>query len=91
MMAYTMKENTGSLFPNDRKETDNHPDYKGQALIDGTEYWLSAWKKTAQNGNAYLSFSFKAKDARGDRDARLDNDVARAPLPAANLDDDVPF
>jgi len=84
-VAYEMKENTGSLFANDRKETDNHPDYKGQALIDGQEYWLSAWKKRANNGNAYLSFSFKPKEARQQTPAvgsyTADDD----------LDDSVPF
>jgi len=33
-MAYEQKPNTGSLFKNDRKEADTHPDYKGSALID---------------------------------------------------------
>jgi uncharacterized protein (DUF736 family) len=62
-MAYEIRDNSGTLFANDRKETENHPDYTGQAMIDGTDYWLSAWKKKSQGGKTYLSFSFKPKDA----------------------------
>lgn len=85
MMAYEVKNNTGSLFANDRKETENHPDYTGQALIAGTDYWLSAWKKKSQGGKTYLSFSFKAKQDGGD---------TRAAAPASAYDDDdesIPF
>jgi hypothetical protein len=31
-MAYTMKPGQGSLFKNDRKESNNHPDYKGSVV-----------------------------------------------------------
>ena len=41
-MAFEQKPNTGSLFKNDRKESDTHPDYKGSALIDGLgDCWLA--------------------------------------------------
>jgi uncharacterized protein (DUF736 family) len=65
-MAYEMKPNTGSLFKNDKKETDSHPDYKGSALIDGLgECWLDAWVNTANNGSKYMSVKIKPKDANG--------------------------
>ena len=51
----------GVLFKNDRKERDNHPDYKGSAEIDGEEYWLSAWIKEGQKGK-FMSLSFTLKD-----------------------------
>ena len=44
-MAYEVRDNTGTLFKNDRKELDTHPDYNGKALISGVEYWISAWIK----------------------------------------------
>jgi uncharacterized protein (DUF736 family) len=63
-LAYEQKPNTGSLFKNDRKETDSHPDYKGSALIDGLgECWLDAWINTAKDGSKYMSLKLKPKDA----------------------------
>lgn len=82
-MAYEPKDNSGSLFKNDRKETDNHPDYTGSALIDGTEYWQSAWLKKSKDGKTYMSFSYKPKN----EDASPSKPRKEAPPPA----DDLPF
>lgn len=49
--------NKGVLFKNNKKETDNHPDYNGSINIDGTDYWLSAWINKDKNGNSYMSLS----------------------------------
>lgn len=53
--------NRGALFKNDRKESDNHPDYKGSVNVGGVEYWLSAWIKDGRNGK-FMSLSVKPKD-----------------------------
>jgi len=44
------KDNSGVLFKNDKKETGNHPDYKGNITVDGKDYWLSAWVKEGKSG-----------------------------------------
>ena len=62
-MAYEQKPNTGSVFKNDRKESDKHPDIKGSALIDGTEYWVAGWRKESERGNWY-SLAFTPKDEK---------------------------
>lgn len=62
MSKYETKDNSGSLFKNEKKESDKHPDYNGSCLIDGTEYWMSAWLKTAESGRKWMSFSFKPKE-----------------------------
>jgi hypothetical protein len=64
--ATTMTEydntNRGALFKNDRKEKDDDRDYGGIINIDGREYWLSGWKKTAaKTGATFLSLSVKPK------------------------------
>ena len=55
-MAYENKPNTGVLFKNDRKTTENHPDLTGTFYDeDGNERWLSAWKNTSRGGKQYVS------------------------------------
>ena len=44
------KDNSGVLFKNDKKETGNHPDYKGNITVGGQDYWLSAWIKEGKSG-----------------------------------------
>ena len=87
-MAYEMRPNTGSLFKNDKKETDSHPDYKGSALIDGLgECWLDAWINTAKDGSKYMSLKMKPKDANGSA-----RQTPFAGKPIDDLDNDfVPF
>ena len=58
-----MKYNTLVLFKNDKKETDKHPDMKGQGDVNGKEYWLSAWKNISQEGTPYLKISLQLKDS----------------------------
>lgn len=100
-MAYTPKPGQFSLFKNDRKEKDTHPDYRGDGvLLDGTPAWISAWLKET-NGKKFFSISIQPKEARGQQDSfRSGGGVGRqgsggvagsrggAP---AELDDEIPF
>lgn len=96
-MAYEPRDNTGSLFANDKREKDTHPNAKGTALIDGTEYWVSAWTKTDRNGNKWQSLSFQPKEQRQERQQparqQSNRDDPRTSYGGgmADLDDDVPF
>lgn len=61
IMAYETKDFTGTLFKNDRRDTDSHPNAKGKALIAGRWYWMSAWTKEPRGGgDKYQSLSFEA-------------------------------
>lgn len=62
-MAYEKRDMSGTLFKNDRREKDSHPNATGTAIIDGVEYWVSAWTKDGQKGK-FQSLSFKRKDER---------------------------
>src|SRR5713101_2804232 len=74
------RENSGILFKNDRKASEQHPDYKGNATIGGEEFYLSAWLKQGRNGK-FLSLSFTAKSDQREG-ARADDDRLRPPQDA---------
>lgn len=81
--------NSGTLGRNKRKTQDNHPEYSGQAEIDGVDYWISAWIKEGQDGK-FFSLAFKPKDqqqgssgggkSQNSRQQPDDNDFDGAPF-----------
>lgn len=56
--------NRGSIWKNDRKEKDTHPDFTGTLNVEGREFWVSAWKRKPGAGekSPALSFSVKPKE-----------------------------
>jgi uncharacterized protein (DUF736 family) len=62
-MAEYDNTNRGALFKNDKKEEENHPDYRGSINVKGTEFWLDAWIKESKAGRKYMSLSVKPKEA----------------------------
>lgn len=75
------RDNSGVLFANDKKDNEKAPNYKGNMMVDGQEYWLSAWVKEGKNGK-FLGLAVSPRDAQP---------PASKPVPK-NLDDDlIPF
>lgn len=66
-MAYEQKDMSGSLFRNNRKEKDSHPDYSGTVRIDGHDLWISGWLREQKDGTKYFSLAFKHKDGTAAR------------------------
>ena len=58
--------NRGSIWRNEKKENDKHPDFTGSLNVDGKDYWVSAWKRKegASDRSPALSFSVKRKDGK---------------------------
>ena len=56
------RDNSGVLFKNDKKTEEKHPDMSGSINIDGTEYWISGWKKQSKAGTGFISLSVRTKE-----------------------------
>ena len=85
-MAYEKRDMTFSVFKNKRKETDNHPDLTGTALVNGIEYWVSAWKKKDKNGDTWLSGALKLMEPQ-----KENSDNWGATKAAGLGEDEIPF
>ena len=97
-MAFEKRDLSGALFKNHKRETDNHPNAKGDCLIDGVEYWVSAWTKKDKNGNPWQSLSFTRKEqqAAPQPAQRMDpanraSMAAQAPAGVDDFDSEIPF
>lgn len=100
-MAEYDNTNSGALFKNDKKTSDNHPDYKGSINVDGVEYWLSSWLKTSKAGSKFMSISVQPKEQQAPQrpapSRAPSHDAAKArqlPKQSSGFDDmtdDVPF
>lgn len=59
--------NQGVLFKNKKKESENHPDYRGSATLSGIDYWVSGWINTGKEdtkiaGEKYMKLAFSVKE-----------------------------
>lgn len=87
MAEYVQKELAGSLFSNDRKTSEKHPDWKGDATIGGVKYWVSGWINQGQRGE-YISLSFQVKE---DRPQQQQPQRQYQEPPSDHPTDEVPF
>lgn len=85
-MAWETRDNTGSAFKNQRKESEKHADYTGEAMVDGTMKWVNIWVKKDKNGNAWFSFSFRDKQSNGGNAGYKKENTKQEVV-----DDDIPF
>jgi hypothetical protein len=60
MLNKPQRENSGILFKNDRKQSENSPDYTGECNINGEQFYMNAWLKQGAKAK-FMSFSFKPK------------------------------
>lgn len=93
-MAYEQKDNEGIMSRNDNKRDGKQDaEFTGSALVDGTDYWVSAWvneSKTKVNPDGtkrkYFKLQFKPKQQQSGRSSSRQSQQA-----APDADDDIPF
>ena len=76
--------NRGSLFKNDKKTEEKHPDLSGSINIEGTEYWISGWSKVSKGGQKFISLSVRQKQEQ----TRQSSQPTRA---TKTEDEDIPW
>jgi len=73
-----VRDNSGVLFSNDKKDNERAPHYKGNITVEGKDYWLSAWVKEGKSGKFMgLAVSpkeeFKAKPSERSKATNFDD------------------
>jgi len=86
-MAYQPKEGSGALFKNDKGDNPARPDYRGDVMVGGVVYELSAWIKplAGDASKKFMSLSAKPKQQQGQQSS-----AGRPPPPRRRGDFDDP-
>lgn len=63
------RNNEGAIWGNARKEKDTHPDFTGNAVIEGVEYRVAAWKRKPDANPKAPSLKFKFEKVEVQADA----------------------
>lgn len=84
-MAYEQRPGSGTIFRNEHKTTDKHPEYRGSVLTpEGEKYDISLWVKKSQTGRSYFSVSLQEPYVKSESDrGEVNNDDG--------VIDDLPF
>tara|TARA_R100000808_G_C2122679_1_gene133632 strand:+ start:1001 stop:1273 length:273 start_codon:yes stop_codon:yes gene_type:complete len=73
------KTNRFVLFQNDSKKAENHPDYRGLALVTqdmvGKELEIAGWVQEDKKGGQYISGTIQLKREKNDTKKEVEEDI----------------
>ena len=67
-------DNEGAIWGNQKKQKDTHPDFTGNAVVDGVEYRIAAWKRKPNANPKAPSLKFKFERAQVDIEEQVNAD-----------------
>ncbi len=90
-MAFVPRPNTGTLWPNDKRTSDNQPNVRGDIFVD--KELIQKLLKEAENGMVQLSLAGWTKELAGKKALTLKvSEPYRKAAPVASSDEeDLPF
>lgn len=89
-MAFEQREGSGAIFQNSRKKKDSHPDYQGEAKVNGVTLELSGWLKQGKNGE-FISLAIKPKGQKRESPPLLGSGSAPRKTDPDDDDREIPF
>ena len=81
--------NTGAIFKNDNKKSENHPDYKGKVNVNGKEMEVALWMKTSAKGVKFFSVSFSEPFVKSE--TQINGTLKQTSYVNLDAKDDLPF
>lgn len=79
--------NRGAIWKNDKKETEKHPDFRGELNVNGANFWVSAWRRAPGAPDKAPALSFAVTPKEGQSVKPTSNEV----FPKDTVSDDLPF
>jgi len=59
------RDMSGAIFKAKPNENPNWPTHEGSCMVNGTEFYISAWVKEGKSGK-FFSLAFKPKQSRAE-------------------------
>jgi hypothetical protein len=90
-MAYELRDQSGSLFKNDKHVTgDSLPSYRGDCMVNGKKMSVSAWVKEGKNGK-FFSLAFQEPYIKPEGQNAAQKPAINKDDPFADFDSEIPF
>lgn len=80
-MAYQPKDGSGALFKNDKGDNPARPDYRGDIMLGGVLYEISAWVKPLPSDASKRFMSMAGKPKQQQQQGRQEPPRRSAPPP----------